>query len=121
MKEHHCVTQLGEGFIILQDTEGKYFCPVCGAPEFNKPPYHQDGSASFQMCSCGFEFGFDDSNLASKEALDGVVPNWDRWRLKVIEKNKNSKSNLQNLEKNLKNIGYNLAFDLIPAKIDENT
>ncbi len=107
--------------MIQQNDEGAYICPVCGSPEFEEPPYDQDGLASFQMCSCGFEYGYDDSNLASKEALENIVPNWDRWRLKVIEKNKCSKSKLQNLERNLKSIGYKLAFDLIPVKIDENT
>ncbi len=121
MKEHHCVTPTGEYFIIHQNNEGIYFCPVCGSSEFKEPPYDQDGLASFQMCSCGFEFGYDDSNLASKEAVESIVPNWDRWRLKVIEKNKFSKSKLQKLEYNLKNIGYKLAFDLIPVKIDGNT
>lgn len=121
MKEHHCVTQLGEHFIIFQNNEGAYLCPVCGSAEFNEPPYDENGSASFQMCSCGFEFGFDDSSLASKEASEGIAPNWDRWRLKVIEKNRHSKSSPHKLEQNLKVIGYKLAFDLIPVKVDGHT
>ncbi len=121
MREHHCVTQLGEHFIILQDDKGSYLCPVCGSAEFSEPPYDKNGAASFQMCSCGFEFGFDDSCLASKEASEGIVPNWDRWRSRVIEKNMRSTSSYQKLEQNLKKIGYTLAFDLIPVKIDENT
>ena len=121
MIEHHCVTQLGEHFIILQDDDGTYLCPVCGSAEFKEPPYDENGSASFQICSCGFEFGFDDSSLASKEASEGIVSNWNRWRLKVIEKNKYSKSNFEVLEKNLKTIGYKLAFDLVPVEIDGNT
>ena len=121
MREHHCITDLGEHFVIFQDEEGIYLCPVCGSSEFNEPPYDKNGLASFQMCSCGFEFGYDDSNLASKEALEGIVSNWDRWRLKVIEKNKHSKMSFQRLEENLKAIGYKLAFDLIPVKINGNT
>lgn len=121
MKEHHCVNQLGEHFIILQNNDGAYLCPVCGSAEFNEPPYYENGSASFQLCSCGFEFGFDDSTLASKEASDGIVSNWDRWRLKVIDANKHSKSSLQELEQNLNNIGYKLAFDLIPVKVNGHT
>ena len=121
MKEHHCVTQTGEHLIIKQNDAGVYLCPVCGSAEFNEPPYDENGSASFQMCSCGFEFGFDDSHLASKEALEGITPNWDRWRLKVIEKNMHSKSTLESLEHNLQHIGFKLAFDLIPVKVDENT
>jgi hypothetical protein len=121
MKEYHCVTQTGEYFMIHQNNEDRYLCPVCGSPEFTKPPYDQDGLASFQMCSCGFEFGYDDSNIASIEAVENIVPNWDRWRLKVIEKNMCTKSKLLKLEYNLRNIGYKLAFDLIPVKIDDKT
>lgn len=94
---------------------------MCGSPEFDEPPYDRNGQASFQMCSCGFEFGFDDSALASKDALEGIVPNWDRWRLKVIERKKHSKESLFQLETNLKAIGFKLAFDLIPVRDDENT
>jgi hypothetical protein len=121
MKKHHCVTQQGEHFIIQQNDEGKYLCPICGSAEFIEPPYYENGSASFQMCSCGFEFGFDDSSLASKEALNGIVLNWDRWRLKVIAKYKHTNSGLEMLERNLKQIGYELAFDLIPVKKNGNT
>ena len=121
MKEYHCVTQTGEAFVIFRNLNEQYCCPVCGSPEFSEPPYQQDGSASFQMCSCGFEYGFDDSHLASKEAVEGITQNWDRWRLKVIEKCSRSKVELDALEKDLKNIGYKLAFDLMPVKINENT
>ena len=112
---------MGEHLVIFQNEDGKYLCPVCGSPELDQPPYEENGSASFQMCSCGFEFGFDDSHLASKEAVEGVVANWDRWRLKVIKEQVQSKSGLETLEANLRQIGYRLAFDLLPVKIDENT
>ncbi len=121
MKQHHCVTDSGEHFVILQNDEEVYLCPVCGSAEFDEPPYDENGSPSFLMCSCGFEFGFDDSHLASKEAQEEVVANWDRWRLKVIDKNKHTKHDLERLEHNLKQIGYELAFDLIPVKINGNT
>ena len=121
MNQQHCFTHEGENFVIFQNSDGVYLCPVCGSPEFDEPPYDEHGQASFQMCSCGFEFGFDDSALASKEALEGIVSNWDRWRLKVIERNKHSKDSLMKLEANLKEIGFKLAFDLIPVRDDENT
>ena len=119
MKDYHCVTQLGEHLVIKRNNDGVYLCPICGSAEFNEPPYEEDGSPSFQMCSCGFEFGFDDSHLACAEAAEGVTLNWDRWRLKTIEKNKHSKSSLQRLERNLHEIGYKLAFDLLPIKFDD--
>jgi hypothetical protein len=121
MKTIHCVNDAGEYFAILKNEQGTFICPVCGSPEFKEAPYNEDGTASFQMCSCGFEFGFDDSPLASKEAVEGIVNNWDRWRLKVIEKCSHSKQDLEKLENNLDNLGIYLAFDLIPVKRNENT
>lgn len=121
MKTHDCVTSDGEHFQIYQNQSGEYLCPVCGSPEHSEPPYDEDGMASFQMCTCGFEFGFDDSNLASSEALEGVVANWDRWRIKVVQRNKMSTESLARLEENLTNIGYRLAFDLMPVKNSDST
>lgn len=121
MKINHCVNNEGEHFTIFQTKENIYCCPVCGSPEFEESPYDENGLASFQMCSCGFEFGYDDSPLASEEAVEGIVANWDRWRLKVIEKLARSKTELERLENNLDNLGIYLAFDLIPVKRSENT
>jgi hypothetical protein len=116
-----CVTKEGELLILLQNEKGIFLCPVCGSPELNEPPYNTNGEPSFNMCSCGFEFGFDDSPLASSDAVAGVVNNWDRYRLIAIDKASQSKETLIILESNLLNIGYKLAFDLLPIKINENT
>ena len=121
MKKINCIDKKGEEFILFRNPEGFYCCPVCGSPEFQEAPYDKDGAASFQMCSCGFEFGYDDSPLATKAAVKGIKANWDRWRLKVIEQNSQSKSDLEELENNLSNLGISLAFDLIPVKEHENT
>ena len=111
-----CVSPSGEYFELFRDEGGIYLCPVCGSAEFDEPPYDTDGNPSFQMCSCKFEFGFDDSPLASEEAVEGLEANWNRWRLGVIEQTQNSPSELRTLEENLSNIGYQLAYDLIPVK-----
>ncbi|RDX38223.1 hypothetical protein DZA50_00775 [Kangiella sp. HD9-110m-PIT-SAG07] len=100
MNKQYCVTHEGEHFVILQNNDGTYLCPVCGSPEFDEPPYDRNGQASFQICSCGFEFGFDDSALASKDAIEGIASNWDRWRLKVVEMKKHSRESLLQLETN---------------------
>lgn len=121
MRIIHCVNKEGEHFTIRQNDHGRYCCPVCGSPEFEEAPYDENGSASFQMCSCGFEFGFDDSPLASEAAVEGVVANWDRWRLKIIEKHAHSKTGLEQLEKKLNNLNIDLAFDLRPVKRNKST
>jgi hypothetical protein len=121
MKINHCVNSEGEHFIIFQNEEGYYCCPICGSPEFEESPYDESGRPLFEICSCGFEFGYDDTPLASKHAVEGIIANWDRWRLKVIEKSATSKVKLETLEKNLNNLGIKLAFDLIPVKENKNT
>ncbi len=112
---------MGEYFELFKDSNGGYLCPICGEAEFKEPPYDSKGNPSFQTSSCGFEFGFDDSSLASAEAVEGLNPNWDRWRLKVVEKNRHSSAKLQALENQLNQIGYRLAYDLIPVKIESDT
>jgi hypothetical protein len=106
----------GESFLLRRTELGDFCCPVCGRVEFAEPPYYTDGSASFQMCSCGFEFGFDDSPHASPEAVDGIQENWKRWRITLVEAASKSSDELNALEATLANIDIVLAFDLIPVE-----
>ncbi|NRB81897.1 MAG: hypothetical protein HRU38_25115 [Saccharospirillaceae bacterium] len=122
MKKHQCVTNLGEYFILFEYKDGSHICPVCGSPELNSPAYDIDGNPSFQMCSCGFEYGFDDTPSASSRAIDGgIEKNWELWRNKVIKRSSYLSSTLNKCENNLKNIGITLAFDLLPIKNSDNT
>ena len=108
MKERRLKTRSGETITLFQADEGFWCCPVCGSPEFNDPPYLDEGTPSFEMCSCGFEFGFDDDPGASKEAVDGVVNNWARWRTKIIEATPMSSIRYDRLRTNLRNIGVEI-------------
>ena len=119
MEKIKCIAP-DETLFIFKDDSGSYCCPVCGEPGLQAPPYYDDGSASFEMCSCGFEFGFDDSHLASAEAVKGIKENWKRWRIKVIEEAATSSDKLKKLEANLRNINIRLAFDLIPVEIEKD-
>ena len=112
MKPIRCQSS-DESFTIYQAEDGSYCCPVCGAIEFKIPPYELNGGASFEMCTCGFEFGYDDCPLASKDAISGIEANWRRWRKKLIEQTAVNTAKLDKLEKQLKNIRIRLAFDLI--------
>jgi len=105
-----------ERFTIFQADDGHFCCPVCGAADLSIAPYTEHGGASFEMCECGFEFGFDDSPLASAEAVDGIRANWRRWRRKVIDEASRDAEALERLERQLKNIGVRLAFDLIDVE-----
>jgi len=121
MKENHCVTEEGEHFILYESDDGVHVCPVCGSIELASAAYDSEGRPSFQMCSCGFEYGFDDSSFASNEAIEGIENNWDRWREKLIKKSSYLESTLTKCQDNLTNIGISLAFDLIPTKNGKNT
>lgn len=112
MKSIRCRTA-DEAFVIYQAEDGGYCCPICGAVEFHIPPYDTEGHASFEMCSCGFEFGYDDSPLASREAVVGIQANWSRWRRRLIDQAAVNSKVLASLEKQLTNIRIRLAFDLI--------
>lgn len=121
MKEHHCVTREGEHLLLYETENGVHICPVCGSEELESPAYDLEGLPSFQMCSCGFEYGFDDTPSASSKAVEGGINvNWDLWRLKVIKRSSYLSSTLSKCEANLKNIGIVLAYDLTPVKNHES-
>ena len=120
MKKLKCYTNDGEEFTIYQTSEGNYCCPVCGEDNFITAPYSEIGEASFDICKCGFQFGYDDSPLATKDAVEGVVANWKRWRRTLIEEAVKSRESLENLEATLRNINIELAFDLIDVDRTEN-
>jgi len=71
------------------------------------------------MCECGFEFGFDDSPLASDEAVDGIEANWIRWRRRLIDTSTRSRAEFAALEQRLLRIGRRLAFDLIDVPTEK--
>ena len=113
MKTHSCHHPSGEVFVLHQAKSGLYLCPVCGRESFAEPPYSEEGSPSFEMCECEFEFGFDDSPLASDDAVEGIEANWIRWRRRLIDTATRSRSEFATLEQRLLRIGRRLAFDLI--------
>lgn len=119
MKKIKCISP-DETFFIYKTAFSGYVCPVCGEAGLKEPPYDDAGSPSFEMCTCGFEFGFDDSPLASKEAVKGIEENWKRWRAKVIKESATDSAKLKKLEENLSNINIRLAFDLIPVEIEKD-
>jgi hypothetical protein len=119
MKTHSCHHPSGEVFVLHQAESGVYLCPVCGSESFVEPPYFDDGSASFEMCDCGFEFGFDDSPIASSEAVEGIEANWIRWRRRLIDAATRSPTEFAALEQSLLRIGRRLAFDLIDVATEK--
>src|SRR5689334_3375418 len=84
MKTQTIATRTGEMLTLHQAADGNWCCPVCGSPELSQVPYFGEGGASFEMCSCGFEFGFDDDPGARAGALPTVIENLERWRSGVV-------------------------------------
>lgn len=80
MKAHPVTLRDGSSAEMFVDQSGHWACPVCGSVELTCSPYFETGSASFEMCSCGFEFGFDDDPGASAQALPSVKENWEQHR-----------------------------------------
>jgi hypothetical protein len=52
----------GQELTLIISADGYCFCPVCGEKAKAKGwrPYDNDGRPSYDICSCGFEYGFDD-------------------------------------------------------------
>ncbi len=74
----------GTAASLFQEAAGSWICPVCGSAELTQAPYFGDGASSFEMCSCGFEFGFDDDPGASRDAVESVQENWALWRRRYV-------------------------------------
>jgi hypothetical protein len=86
MEAHRVTLRDGTDAALYRSESGTWACPVCGSVELSEQPYYSDGSASFAMCSCGFEFGFDDDPGASAEADPSVTANWTKWRARFLRK-----------------------------------
>jgi hypothetical protein len=56
------------------------------------------------MCSCGFEFGFDDDPGASAQAFPSVTENWAKWRARFLGKLKAHPQALAKVEARLRQI-----------------
>lgn len=95
----------GSTAILFRGVSDLWACPVCGSVELSCPPYDLEGGGSFEMCSCGFEFGFDDDPGASAQASSSVQENWRRWRAKFLRKFKPQPEALAVVITRLKDIG----------------
>jgi len=86
MEAHRVILRDGNEATLYRSESGDWACPICGSVELTEQPYYNDGSASFAMCSCGFEFGYDDDPGASAEADRSVTANWVKWRARFLRK-----------------------------------
>lgn len=104
MKKELITTPSGKTITLIISAEGYCHCPVCGELAKNKGwrPYDELGHPSYDICSCGFEFGFDD---AGEPPYHG---SWENYREKWLNSDVGvySRKNMSRAEKliQLKNI-----------------
>lgn len=109
MEEITVTTREGEHLTLHKESNHLWYCPVCGSLELRCPPRTDEG-ASFEMCSCGFEFGFDDDPSASAQAVEGINENWSRWRGMLLRKHTHQPEKLNQLKSQLAKIGCEVQF-----------
>ena len=70
----------GEEFVLVISEDGYCFCPVCGEKSKDKDwrPYDENGNPSYDVCSCGFEYGFDDGGCPP------YTKSWESYRKKWL-------------------------------------
>lgn len=81
MQTHNVTLRDGISATLYQAESGLWVCPICGCSELST---FDKGATSFEMCNCGFEFGFDDDPGASSDAVECVQDNWQRWRTQFL-------------------------------------
>lgn len=71
----------GEKIVLIISNDGYCYCPVCGEKSKDKDwrPYDKDGYPSYDICSCGFEYGFDDGGEAPHDK------SWENYRQRWLE------------------------------------
>lgn len=94
-----------EKIILTISPDGYCYCPVCGVKALSKDwrPYDKEGHPSYDICSCGFEYGFDD-NLGEPPHDKAWEHYREEWLLGNIENEKPPKLTLSQKKEQLKNI-----------------
>lgn len=66
----------GEKIVLTISPDGYCYCPVCGEKSKDKEwrPYDIKGHPTYDICSCGFEYGFDDGGEPPHEK------SWETYR-----------------------------------------
>lgn len=113
MKAQIFVLRDGSIASLYQADDGKWAYPVCGSVELAVAPYW-DAGGSFETCSCGFEFGFDDEPAASPRAVESVQENWCLWRSRFLKRFAQQPRALAEVTERLREIGVNVGDSVGP-------
>ncbi|MEH6631139.1 MAG: methyltransferase domain-containing protein [Halopseudomonas aestusnigri] len=98
-------TDTGEELTLFQALNSFWCCPACGSAELTQQPYNEKGSATFEICDCMFQIGYDDNPLANEEAIEGIQNNWHRWRRQLLKTYNGQVDKLSKLKAQLSQIG----------------
>lgn len=57
----------GERIELIISPKGRCYCPVCGSEAGNHDwrPYDDQGEGQYDICECGFQFGYTDAGRDS--------------------------------------------------------
>ena len=108
MKIETINTWNGEKVELKISSDGFFYCPVCGekSKDAEWRPYLENGYGTFDICNCGFEFGYDDGGEPPYEK------SWERYRTKwldgKIESEVFKKLTLTQKKEQLLNIGIDI-------------
>lgn len=106
-------TDTGEELTLFQALNNLWCCPACGSAELTQQPYNEKGSASFEICDCMFQIGYDDNPLANEEAVEGIQNNWHRCRKQLLKAYNGQIDKLARLKTQLSQIGIkDLSFGI---------
>lgn len=97
-----------EQILLTISDDGYCFCPICGIKANNKEwrPYNEEGYPSYDICSCGFEYGYDDSGEPPYDKCWEIYRG--KWLIGQIEHERPPILTLSQKKKQLKNLGINL-------------
>lgn len=81
MKIETINTWNGEKVELKISSDGFCYCPVCGekSNDLEWRPYLENGYGTFDICNCGFEYGFDDGGEPPYDK------SWENYRDKWLQ------------------------------------
>jgi len=105
VKKEIIQTWNNEQVILIISDDDYCYCPVCGVKSKNKEwrPYDDRGQPSYDICSCGFQYGYNDSDEPPYEISWSIYRK--KWMNDQINETVGEKLTPAEKRKQLKNIG----------------
>jgi hypothetical protein len=68
----------GEKIVLTISADGYCYCPVCGEKSKDKQwrPYDSEGYPTYNICSCGFEYGFEEGEPPYEKSWENYRQRW---------------------------------------------